>query len=163
MSSKCQPPVPGTLAVPSGNKLAFSLDAIGVQIYSCNATAAGYAWTFVAPEASLLDPGGDVAGSHYAGPTWEGEDGSKVKAAKVSGYTADPTSIPWLLLQAVSHEGEGRMSKVSYIQRLDTVGGLAPASGCDASHVGDVARVDYTATYYFFEPSQGEKASPTCE
>ena len=62
--------------------------------------------------------------------------------------TADPTAIPELLLKAVSHSGDGRMSGVTYVQRLDTVGGLAPTAGCDTA--GATARVDYTATYYFY-------------
>jgi hypothetical protein len=143
-----------TLAVPDGNRLAFFHDAVGVQIYACQAAAGGYAWTFTAPEASLLDCRGNVVVSHYAGPTWESvADHSKVVAAKVAGFTDDPSAIAELLLQASSHEGEGRMADVTYIQRLDTTGGLAPSAGCDAEHVGDVARVDYTATYYFYRAS----------
>lgn len=140
-----------TLAVPDGNKLKFFYDAVGVQIYTCTATG----WVFKAPEANLYDKHGRDAGTHYVGPTWESTDGSKVGAAKIAGFTADPTAIPALLLQAVSHTGDGQMSEVTYIQRLDTVGGLAPTSGCDAGHVGEFARVDYTATYYFYE-AQGE-------
>jgi hypothetical protein len=143
------PPLPSpALAVPAGNELAFHFDAVGVQIYTCAATATGFAWTFVAPEATLYRED-HVVGKHYAGPTWEYEDGSKVVGAKVAGATPDPTSIPWLLLRAVSHAGSGKMTPVTYIQRLETTGGLAPATGCDATTVGAGARVPYTATYYF--------------
>lgn len=158
LSAKCAPSVPSpTLAVPDGNKLAFSYDAVGVQIYACQATTTTtYGWVFKGPEATLYNNGGNVAGTHYAsptGPTWEANDGTSVVGAKVSAFTVDPTSIPWLLLTAISHSGEdGRMSKVSYIQRLDTTGGLAPTTGCDATSVGETARVDYTATYYFYVP-----------
>lgn len=145
-----------TLAVPDGNKLKFFYDAVGVQIYTCSKTATGFGWVFTAPEAKLYDKHGREAGTHYVGPTWESTDGSKVGAAKVAGFTADPSAIPELLLQAVSHTGEGQMSEVTYIQRLDTVGGLAPTSGCDAGHETAVARVDYTATYYFYEPLDDE-------
>jgi hypothetical protein len=144
-----------TLAVPDGNKLKFSYDAVGVQIYACSVTATGFGWVFKAPEANLYDKHGRDAGIHYAGPTWESTDGSTVVAARVAGFTADPTAIPALLLGAVSHTGEGQMSEVTYIQRLDTVGGLAPTSGCDAGHVDELARVDYTATYYFYEAHGG--------
>lgn len=140
-----------TLAAPAGNKVRFSYDAVGVQIYGCSATATGFGWVFKFPEATLYDKHGRIAGKHYAGPTWESTDGSKVVGAKLAAFTADPTAIPELLLQAVSHAGDGQMSGVTYIQRLDTVGGLAPASGCDAANVGAVARVDYTATYFFYE------------
>lgn len=162
LSAKCPPAAPTNLAAPAGNKLAFELDAIGVQIYECLANAAGgYSWVFRFPEADLLDPGGEVVGTHYVGPTWEADDGSKVVAARVDGATGDPTAIPLLLLRAVSHEGEGRMSKVTYIQRLDTVGGLAPAAAsCDASQAGKIARIDYTATYYFYEASSGQSQGP---
>jgi hypothetical protein len=152
------PPLPSpTLAVPDGNKVSFHYDAIGVQIYACQATATGYGWVFTAPEATLYGRHGRVTGKHYAGPTWESTDGSKVVGAKLAAFAADPTAIPELLLQAASHVGTGAMSEVTYIQRLDTVGGLAPAAGCDATHVGAVARVDYTATYFFYE---AEKTHP---
>ncbi|MFI5306390.1 MAG: DUF3455 domain-containing protein [Polyangiales bacterium] len=152
LSAKSVPAVPAALAVPTGNKLAFFWDGEGVQIYTCNATASGgYAWTFKAPEANLFDKHHRVVGAHYAGPTWEALDGSTVVGSKLAAYTADATAIPWLLLQAVSHTGDGRMSEVSYVQRLSTNGGLAPASGCDADHLGAEADVPYTATYYFYE------------
>jgi len=139
-----------SLAVPDGNRLAFAFDAVGVQIYACQASGSAYAWVFQAPEATLYNRGGHAVGTHYVGPTWEYKDHSKVMAAKVAGFTADPTAIPELLLQATTHEGTGRMTPVTYIQRLDTTGGLAPSTGCDVDHVGAVARVDYTATYYFY-------------
>ena len=143
------PPLPSpALAVPAGNELAFHLDAVGVQIYTCKATATGFAWTFVAPEATLYRED-RVVGKHYAGPTWEYKDGSTVVGARVAGATPDPTSIPWLLLRAASHAGTGKMTPVTFIQRLETAGGIAPAAGCDATTVGAGARVPYTATYFF--------------
>ena len=146
------PDVPAALAVPRGNRLAFLRDATGQQIYGCQANATGYGWVLIAPDADLFKPNGRLAGSHYAGPTWEALDGSTVVGARVAAYSADPSAIPWLLLSAVSHAGHGRMSKVSFIQRLETAGGLAPTTGCDADHVGAQVGVDYTATYYFYEP-----------
>ena len=152
--SQCPRELPPELAVPDGNRLAFVLNAIGQQIYACQANATGHAWVFQAPEADLLKHNGRIAGSHYAGPTWEALDGSTVVAARVAGVTVDPTAIPWLLLSAASHTGEGRMSRVSFIHRLDTVGGLAPTTGCDAEHVGEIRGVDYEAAYYFYVPSR---------
>jgi len=125
--------------------------AIGVQIYACQATSSGFGWVFQAPEATLYDHHGRAVVKHYAGPTWEANDGSKVVGAKIAAFTVDPASIPWLLLQAASHAGAGQMADVTYIQRLQTNGGVAPASACDATNVGAIARVDYTATYYFYE------------
>lgn len=146
------PEVPAALAVPEGNRLAFVFDASGQQIYGCQATTAGYGWVLIAPDADLFKRNGRIAGTHYAGPTWEALDGSTVVGARVAAYTPDPSAIAWLLLSAASHAGNGRMSKVSFIHRLDTTGGLAPATGCDADHVGAQSSIDYTATYYFYEP-----------
>lgn len=156
LSAACAPHVPTALAVPAGNKLAFYYDATGAQIYGCDATATGYGWVFRAPEANLYGHKGRLAGTHYAGPTWEANDGSTVVGAKLAEYAADPNAIPWLLLGATSHAGQGRMTDVTYIHRLETTAGKAPATGCDATHVGETARVDYTATYYFYE-ARGKK------
>jgi hypothetical protein len=150
--SSCLPEIPEALAVPDGNKLAFVLQAEGVQIYDCKAAADGSAsWVFRAPEADLFGQRGRLAGSHYAGPTWEALDGSTVVGSRLAGATVDASAIPWLLLQAASHTGKGRMSKVTFIQRISTTGGLAPATGCDATLAGAVAAVDYTADYVFYE------------
>ena len=152
-SSQCVPPLPSpVLAAPDGNRVAFHLDAIGDQTYTCSATG----WVN-APAANLYDPGGELAGTHYAGPTWQADDGSTVKGKKVAAFTPDPTAIPWLLLQAVAHDGDGRMSDVTYIQRLDTTGGLGPAAGaCSGSNLGEVVRAPYTATYYFYRAEEGD-------
>ncbi|MFT3924080.1 MAG: DUF3455 domain-containing protein [Myxococcales bacterium] len=151
-SSQALQSVPESLAVPAGNHLGFWLPAKGVQIYKCALAASGsYTWTFVEPEADLFGPFGKiVVGHHYVGPTWEAFDGSTVVASKVAGETVDATAIPWLLLKAVSNTGPGLMAKVTYIQRLYTVGGLAPSTGCDADHAGAEADVPYTATYTFY-------------
>jgi hypothetical protein len=143
--------VPKELAVPAGQRRAFQWKAQGVQIYTCQAEAgAAAAWVFSAPEAKLRDAQGRAAGSHFAGPTWEALDKSRVVAKKLAAASPDPTSIPWLSLEATAHEGNGVMAAVTYIQRLDTKGGLAPATGCDASHLGETVRVDYTASYAFY-------------
>jgi Protein of unknown function (DUF3455) len=139
------------LAPPDGNELEFGLRGVGVQIYTCTEAATGSAWVFTAPEADLFDRHGTKVGKHYAGPTWESNDGSKVVGAKLAAATPDPTSIPWLLLKGASHAGHGRMDEVTFLQRLSTSGGNAPATGCDATNVGSVARVPYTASYCFFE------------
>ena len=135
-------PVPASLQPPAGHEIAFRFEATGVQIYDCT----GGTWVFRAPEATLFNEGGKPRGSHYAGPTWE-STGGRVTAVREGGVPIDPTAIPWLLLRAVSWTGRGKMTDVTYIQRLNTTGGLAPSSGCDA---GAEARVDYTATYVFF-------------
>ena len=147
------PEIPAALAVPDGNKLAFTLSAEGVQIYDCKTNADGNAvWTFRAPEADLFS-GRHFAGTHYAGPTWEALDGSTVVGTRVAGATVDASAIPWLLLSGVSPDEHGRMAGVSYIHRLNTAGGSAPASSsCSATTLGDVAEVEYTALYAFYKP-----------
>ena len=135
------------LQVPAGNKVAFVAYAEGVQIYRWNGTA----WAFVAPEAVLYsgdDEDDKVVGIHYAGPTWESNSGSKVVGAVIERCTPDPDAIPWLLLGAVSSEGPGIFRRVTYIQRVNTEGGLAPADPGD--FVGEEARVPYTAWYFFY-------------
>jgi hypothetical protein len=139
------------LVAPAGNVLERQLQAVGVQIYTCTATATGAAWVLTAPEATLYGRGGEVAGKHYAGPTWQASDGSSVVGARVAGASPDPTAIPWLLLRAASHAGVGEMTEVTYIQRVATTGGLAPAEGCTPVSLGAVARVPYTASYCFGE------------
>ena len=130
--------------------------AKGVQVYVCKAkegAAGAYEWTLKAPDAELFDDKGQKIGKHYGGPTWESTDGSKVVGqlrAKVD--SPEATAIPWLLLDAKTTEGTGVLSKVKNIQRLATVGGKAPATGCDAAHEKAETRVDYTATYYMYGP-----------
>jgi hypothetical protein len=148
------PSVPAALAVPDGNRLLFHADAEGVQIYACQASgSAAPAWVFTEPEAELFDRHNHLVATHYKGPTWQARDGSTVVGTKLAASQPDPNSIPWLLLQGTAHTGDGRMSEVTFIQRLNTQLGLAPATGCDADHIGAIARVDYTATYYFYVAS----------
>jgi hypothetical protein len=139
--SACQ-----NLRAPEGSKLAFHTFANGAQIYRWNGTS----WSFVAPDALLTeDAGGNgVVGTHYAGPTWESKSGSKVVGAVVDRCTPNPNAIPWLLLRAVSNEGPGIFQRVTSIQRVNTVGGLAPAT--PGTVVGEEARVPYTTEYFFY-------------
>ena len=134
------------LRVPVGNKVAVHAYAVGVQIYRWSGTS----WDFVAPEAVLFpgSGGNGVIGIHYAGPTWESASGSKVVGTVLERCTPDPDAIPWLLLKAVASEGPGVFHRVTFIQRVNTVGGKAPADPGD--FVGEVARVPYTAEYFFY-------------
>jgi hypothetical protein len=145
----CDNDLPPAIVVPDGQRLAFRLAARGVQIYTCQAAADGTSsWVFTEPEADLYGPRGKVAvGHHFAGPTWEANDGSSVVGTKLAAATVDAASIPWLLLQASSHNGEGLMTPITYVQRLDTHGGLAPTGTCE---VGTKLEVDYTANYAFY-------------
>ena len=149
--------VPADLAPPAGATLAFKLGARGDQIYTCAAKPedpAAFVWTFKAPEAALLNDRNNVVGNHFAGPTWESPDGSSVKAKVIARVDApSKNAIPWLLLEATSHSGDGIFSSITHIQRLATKGGVAPTKGCDAAHAGAEARVPYMATYTFFNPA----------
>jgi hypothetical protein len=87
-------------------------------------------------------------GTHYVGPTWESNSGSKVVGVRVAGCTPDPTAIPWLLLRAVTSEGPGILHRVTFIQRVNTVGGLAPTA--PGSEIGEQVEVPYTAEYFFY-------------
>ena len=148
------PLVPENLKVPAGQTLSFVSPATGVQIYECRAAKADpaqFEWLFKAPEADLFDLSGKTIGKHYAGPTWESNDGSKV-AGEVKARDDGPaaTAIPWLLLAAKSTSGNGVFSRTQSIQRLYTVGGKAPAAACSKAQLGREARVPYKATYYFY-------------
>ena len=137
-----------SIEVPAGERLVLRAEASGYQVYRCD--GASSQWTFVAPEVKLFVQG-VVVGSHAAGPVWRYQDGSAVFGevlAKAPSSNAD--SIPQLLLKAASREGTGLLSSVNYIQRLKTQGGTAPASGCDAAHIGAESRVAYSATYAFY-------------
>ena len=153
-----EPPrgLPESLRVPPGHAVLLRASAVGAQIYTCQATLAGYEWVFQAPEAGLFSGQVQLIGTHYAGPTWQAPDGSRVVGARVEAADApNPASIPWLLLRATAHEGSGPFSEVTYIQRVLTGGGVAPpAQSCDAAHVGEEARVDYIAVYYFYVEAQ---------
>jgi hypothetical protein len=143
--------IPSQLKPPDGAKLILHARAKGDQIYVCKQDGATYSWTLKAPEAQLLDESGQVIGHHFAGPSWQSTDESKV-TGKVAARadSPDPESIPWLFLTAADHSGNGLMSQVTHIQRLNTKGGKAPAAGCDASHLGAETRVPYTADYFFY-------------
>jgi hypothetical protein len=142
------------LKVGADESLAMIVPAKGVQIYECRASkgrAAAYEWAFVGPEADLFDTQGMKIGRHYAGPHWEAADGSKIAASvKASAAAPDEGAIPWLLLGAKSVGPAGEFSKVSSIRRVRTVGGVAPGSGCSQAEVGMLARIPYSADYYFF-------------
>ena len=138
------------LNVPAGSELLERLFARGVQIYRWNGTS----WTFVAPSAELFPnaKSNKVIGTHYAGPTWESVSGSKVVGSLIDRCPVDANSIPWLLLGAVSVQGSGMFNGTTHIQRLNTVGGVAPST--PGNSVGEIANVPYTTEYYFYRAQQ---------
>jgi hypothetical protein len=141
------------LQPPANERLLLRVHAEGDQIYTCKADGAQFTWTLDAPDAQLFGKSGKPFGKHFAGPSWEANDGGRVMGKAVANAPSpDSESIPWLLVSVVSHNGEGVLARVTSIQRVNTKGGKAPASGCDAAHVGQEARVPYSADYVFFAP-----------
>lgn len=152
-----QPTVDAGLKVTDGSVLLLKATAKGVQIYTCKAAADDQSkFVFDAahaePDALLMNEAGDMVAHHYfdpRGPAWEASDGSKIVGKKLEPVQVRTGTIPWLKLQTIAHEGTGPLSKVTFIQRLDTEGGVAPAGSCDANAR---VRIPYKATYYFYAP-----------
>ena len=159
-------PVPSELAPGADRKLQIVAAANGVQIYRCDPKKdepGRLEWTFQAPEAVLRDPAGKYLGKHYAGPTWEAADGSKVVGeVKARNDGPDANAIPWLLLSAKSTSGAGVLANTASVQRVQTVGGKAPDGGCSQAQAGKELRVPYSATYYFYV-DKGSAQSQTRE
>src|SRR5262245_1279864 len=148
------PNVPATLTVGDTNKVHFHAYAIGAQVYTwvvnpTNDTLSS--WVLLAPDAILLDADGNIVGRHYAGPTWESNSGSKVVGMRVQGVTVNTNAIPWLLLAKKSTDGNGIFADVTYVQRVNTFEGLPPSTR--GTTAGQIARVGYTAEYYFYRRS----------
>ena len=146
--------VEAQLPPPSGNTLLLSTFGDGVQIYASvedTANPGQFVWLFQSPRADLFEGPAEqtLLGTHYAGPTWEANDGSTVVGMRIDmAPSPHPDSIPQLLLKGSSHTGDGLFSDVTFIQRLDTVGGVMPAT--PPTGLGEVREVPYTATYNFF-------------
>lgn len=152
-ASVCAQQVPQQLQPPTNEQLLLQVHAKGDQIYSCKSEGAQFAWTLKAPDAQLFYKDGKPFGKHFAGPSWEANDGSRVTGKAVANAPSpDPDSVPWLLVNIISRDGSGVLSRATTIQRLNTKGGKPSASGCDASHVGQEVRVPYSADYLFYAP-----------
>jgi hypothetical protein len=154
--------IPPSLQVPPGEKLILQSHATGWQIYTCGAGTDGKPlWTLKAPDADLHDEKGAVIGHHAAGPSWTYKDGSQV-IGKATAHADAPDmkrtaapSIPWLLVSAIGHSGDGLFTSVTHIQRVHTEGGQPPpASECDPAKPSAAARSSYTADYYFYAPAK---------
>jgi hypothetical protein len=145
--------LPAPVRVPAGETQKLWTVGSGEITYECRERkdAAGqYEWAFVAPVASLKDGSGKSIGKYYAGPTWESNDGSKVTAKQVAVAPSSAGNIPLQLVKADPATGMGAMQGVTYIQRLNTKGGVAPASACAAGNVGARQQVAYQADYVFY-------------
>ena len=144
--------VPQELQPPAGEQLVAQTHAKGDQIYTCKEGATTFLWTLKAPDAQLFAQDGKVFGKHFAGPSWQAADGSTIVGRATANASPNPESIPWLLITVISRSGQGVLSGVTSIQRLNTKGGKAPGAGCDAAHAGQDLRIPYQADYLFFSP-----------
>jgi hypothetical protein len=166
------PPVDSAIAVPGGGgSLLLHVRGKGTQDYSCErserdggaqdgGSGSMFGWVFLGPEAILDDCSGVAVGRHLASggtatrPEWMTWDGSLVIGEKLRATLAPGSSanaLPSLLLHAFSNSETGILSKVRYIERVNTTGGAAPsAAACDAASIGTIEKVPYSADYYFF-------------
>lgn len=147
--------LPAAVQVPVGNKVAMETVGVGEITYQCNAKkdmADQFEWVFVGPDAKLNDRDGKQVGKYYGPPaTWENMDGSKLTGAQVAVAPSSAGNIPYQLVKANPASGNGTMSGVTYIQRVNTMGGVAPGSACAASNVGAKQVVKYQADYIFYK------------
>jgi Protein of unknown function (DUF3455) len=147
--------IPEQIKPPSGSSPVLTVHAKGDQIYQCSLTGGVYSWQLRAPDARLYDAQGQVVGNHYSGPVWEYKEGSRVVGKVLNKINISPeSSISWLLVKVVAHKGNGLFSNVSYINRINTHGGLPPLSECDSNHLGAEKRAAYTADYIFYTTGQ---------
>ncbi|MFJ5539554.1 DUF3455 domain-containing protein [Vreelandella titanicae] len=143
---------PAEVQVPDGNAVALETVGVGAITYMCETQDDGnMGWVFKGPHAALNDSEGTQVGSYYGPPaTWEALDGSKITGTQLATAANGDGNIPLQLVEANPAEGEGAMSGVSYIQRLNTQGGVAPDVTCDMDHDGATAVVTYQADYIFW-------------
>jgi hypothetical protein len=142
----------GLIDPPAGARVVLKAKGDGVQVYTCTAAQAGLKWVFQAPDARLLDDSGKTIGKHFAGPTWQLDDGSQAQGQLIASRPApEADSVAWLLLEAKAGTATGTLADVQFIQRTETHGGVAPASGCASpGDAGKIVRIPYTAAYRFF-------------
>ncbi|WP_447555997.1 DUF3455 domain-containing protein [Vreelandella sp. EE22] len=143
---------PEDVQVPDGNTIVLETVGVGTIKYMCETNDAGNVeWVFKGPSAALNDSDDNQVGSYYGPPaTWEAMDGSKVTGTQLATADNGDDNIPLQLVEANPAEGEGDMNGVTYIQRLNTEGGVAPDMACDSDHEGATAIVTYQADYVFW-------------
>ena len=153
MSTMTPPEVPTAIAVPAGHQMVMRQVGAGDLTYECRVKAGttDHEWVFAGPNAVLYDADRKTVGKYYGGPTWESSDGSKVTGKQLAVSPGMSGSIPLQLVQANPATGAGAMNGVTYIQRVNTQGGVAPSSACGASNVGTKQTVKYQADYVFYK------------
>lgn len=151
-----QDALPASVQVPAGHRVAMETVGVGEITYECKAKAGmadAFEWVFAGPKAALNDRSGKTVGSYFGPPaTWAALDGSKLTATQLAVAPAGAGNIPLQLVKASPATGHGAMSGVSYIQRVATQGGVAPAAACAAANAGARQVVAYQADYIFWKP-----------
>lgn len=147
--------LPQAVRVPAGQKQAMWTKTTGGQItYECRERpdmAGQSAWAFVGPVATLTDGSGKAVGKYFGPPTtWQSNDGSSIGGKQVAVAPNASGNIPLQLVKTEGAAGSGAMSNVTYIQRLKTQGGVAPAAPCTMTNKGEKKIVDYSADYVFY-------------
>ena len=165
------PPVPGTIQVPAGNRAFLLGHAVGTQNYLCLPSTSGFSWTLVGPQATLFNEDDEQLTTHFLSPnpresglaraTWQHSRDTSSVWARAIATSSDPDfvapgAIPWLLLQVVGAakgpDGGDRLTAATYLHRVNTVGGMAPSTGCAVStDVGARAFAPYLADYIFYK------------
>jgi hypothetical protein len=139
------------VSLPENTSIVLAVAGEGVQIYESKPNSTGaYEWALKAPEAELKGLTGEVLGKHYGGPTWSLNDGSQLVGSLPPLKTVsapDGRNIPWLLVAAKSKSDAGPLSKIDYVVRIATSGGVAPEEAPKSQ--ADTARVKYRAIYLF--------------
>lgn len=157
MGTMKTPDAPAAVTVPAGHKVVMMTTGMGDLSYECRAkagAAGAWEWVFTGPDAVLYDMNKKMVGKYYGGPTWEAADGSKVGGKQLAvAPSPNAGSIPLQLVQASPAMGNGAMTGISYIQRLNTMGGIAPADACGANSAGMKKTVKYQADYVFYRPA----------
>ena len=150
-------------APPPNQHAILTLQGRGAQVYGCQLVGSTFQWVFQAPVARLFDANNTEVGTHADGPTWTYQDSSSIEGALLSKTNAPNATadIPWLLLKAINPQRTGILTKVEFISRTTTQGGVIPTTACDAAQKGDLARVPYTATYTFYSSAAAPTPTPT--
>jgi hypothetical protein len=148
--------LPEAVRAPSGHQAAWHTTGTGQITYECRDRKdmpGQQEWAFVAPVATLTLPGGKIVGKYFAGPTWQANDGSSVTGKQLAVSPVGAGNIPLQLVKASPGVQAGDLQQVSYIQRLNTKGGVAPSLPCGPDQKGQKQQVDYQADYVFYKPT----------
>jgi Protein of unknown function (DUF3455) len=150
-----QAQLPEAVKVPAGNKVAIETVGVGEIAYQCRTKANmsdQFEWVFVGPDAKLNDRSGKTLGKYFGPPaTWESSDGSKITGTQVAVAPSAAGNIPLQLVKANPAMGNGAMTGITYIQRVQTKGGVAPTTACNAGNVGVKQTVQYQSDYIFYK------------